>query len=288
MKFEFLKNAFGNPVTFGLLYLSLIPVFAVIYTFLEFDVGQNSPQRIDILDALYLSCVTITTLGYGDISPTGMAKAFCAIESVLGIIVIGFFLSSVANRVSQRLSNELDRKNDDIRNLLYGRIHALVERRRKLVWPDVGESMMLSYGERSHSALNDCRDRFETAHRDEHSLLPPNNSVEKKEEFMILVNELYRLNDEMDRILGPYVGILDPDFLNSILDKMNWQKYTLQECEDYFEKNHASLPATVIGIARLQTITEQEALFSVATSYKRNESYQRIIPGLSRRSKNSQ
>lgn len=45
---------------------------------------------------LYLSAVTITTLGYGDIVPIGtIARALVAIESVLGIVVIGAFLGTL-------------------------------------------------------------------------------------------------------------------------------------------------------------------------------------------------
>ncbi len=44
---------------------------------------------------LYLSAVTITTLGYGDIVPVGpTARALVAIEAVLGIVVIGVFLGT--------------------------------------------------------------------------------------------------------------------------------------------------------------------------------------------------
>jgi hypothetical protein len=44
---------------------------------------------------LYLSAVTITTLGYGDISPlTTRARLLISSEAVLGIIVIGFFISA--------------------------------------------------------------------------------------------------------------------------------------------------------------------------------------------------
>ena len=45
---------------------------------------------------LYFSTVTITTLGYGDIVPlTDLAKFLVALESLLGIILIGLFLNSI-------------------------------------------------------------------------------------------------------------------------------------------------------------------------------------------------
>jgi len=47
---------------------------------------------------LYLSAITITTVGYGDILPiTTLARALVASEAILGIIIIGFFLNSLWN-----------------------------------------------------------------------------------------------------------------------------------------------------------------------------------------------
>ena len=46
---------------------------------------------------LYLSVVTITTLGYGDIVPiTPLARFFTGIEALGGIVLIGLFLNSLA------------------------------------------------------------------------------------------------------------------------------------------------------------------------------------------------
>ncbi len=46
---------------------------------------------------LYLSAVTITTLGFGDVTPiTGTARALVGSEAVLGVVVIGLFLGTLA------------------------------------------------------------------------------------------------------------------------------------------------------------------------------------------------
>lgn len=46
---------------------------------------------------LYLSAVTITTLGFGDITPiSGMSRALVGSEAVLGVVVIGLFLGTLA------------------------------------------------------------------------------------------------------------------------------------------------------------------------------------------------
>lgn len=46
----------------------------------------------------YLSAVTITTLGYGDIVPiTNLSRGLISLESILGIILIGLFLNALAH-----------------------------------------------------------------------------------------------------------------------------------------------------------------------------------------------
>jgi hypothetical protein len=46
---------------------------------------------------LYLSAVTITTLGFGDILPiSSRARAAVAIEAVSGIILIGYYLAGLS------------------------------------------------------------------------------------------------------------------------------------------------------------------------------------------------
>lgn len=48
----------------------------------------------------YLSAITITTVGFGDILPiTPLARVLVSIEAIWGIIIIGLFLNSLANRI---------------------------------------------------------------------------------------------------------------------------------------------------------------------------------------------
>ena len=50
-----------------------------------------------LLRMCYFSAVTITTLGYGDILPlTDRARMFVAMEAILGIVIIGYYLASLA------------------------------------------------------------------------------------------------------------------------------------------------------------------------------------------------
>lgn len=96
------KNPLLNmaPKYWGLIYISLIPIFGVIY----FLLPNNSISQVQsdcgfksLFQCLYFSVTTITTLGYGDLSPiTVSAKTLVMVETLLGMVVIGFFLNSVA------------------------------------------------------------------------------------------------------------------------------------------------------------------------------------------------
>jgi len=73
-----------------LLYLLAALLWAFLYTFFElvdpasFNINLDQPQSY-LLVFQYYSFVTITTLGYGDITPvTELAKAFSVLEAVIG------------------------------------------------------------------------------------------------------------------------------------------------------------------------------------------------------------
>ena len=73
-----------------LLYLLAALLWAFVFTFLElidptsFNIDLSQPQSY-LLVFQYYSFVTITTLGYGDITPvTEVAKAFSVLEAVVG------------------------------------------------------------------------------------------------------------------------------------------------------------------------------------------------------------
>jgi len=89
-----------SPKCWGLIYIVLIPVFALIYLLLpdnSFFELQNSFDCKSALQCLYFSTITITTLGFGDFYPiTPMARIFVMGETILGMVVIGLFLNSVA------------------------------------------------------------------------------------------------------------------------------------------------------------------------------------------------
>jgi len=74
----------------------VILVFSAIYFLLSFSGNSGikiAPQEglvetsnaLSLLaNSLYFSVITITTLGYGDIHPIGIAKLFAALEAIIG------------------------------------------------------------------------------------------------------------------------------------------------------------------------------------------------------------
>ena len=86
-----------------------ITMFAVIYAepiensnnyFMEF----GKPYNINFPDAFYFSTTTITTLGYGDITPVGIFRFFVIIEVLMGVIYLGsmvYFIIKIYEKKSE-------------------------------------------------------------------------------------------------------------------------------------------------------------------------------------------
>ena len=83
-------------------YSLLVVVFACLYRIadlttdtMQFNVlGQ--PGRLSFADALYFSVITIATVGYGDITPSGaLVRGLASIEVVLGLLLLLFGFSEI-------------------------------------------------------------------------------------------------------------------------------------------------------------------------------------------------
>lgn len=94
-----LRSLVYNPKAVGLFYLLLIPVFGLIYYFFP----SNWGRELSFIESHYFSIVTITTLGYGEITPqTDFGRVLTATEALLGILTIGMFLNAVAQSLEER------------------------------------------------------------------------------------------------------------------------------------------------------------------------------------------
>ena len=59
--------------------------------------------------ALYLSLVTATTLGYGDVAPMGPARIVAVFEAMAGMLLFGALISKFLSRRQERLVEEIHR-----------------------------------------------------------------------------------------------------------------------------------------------------------------------------------
>jgi ion channel len=60
-----------------------------------------------LLSALYFSAVTATSVGYGDIVPTGFARAVAIAESMAGLILFGCVVSKFVSRRQEQLIDDI-------------------------------------------------------------------------------------------------------------------------------------------------------------------------------------
>ena len=93
---------FRPAFAFFTLYSFIVIVFAMIFRIMERLAGEpvflieGVPAAVSFSDSLYFLLITISTVGYGDITPAGEAvRAVAAIEIILGILLILFGFAEI-------------------------------------------------------------------------------------------------------------------------------------------------------------------------------------------------
>ena len=109
-----------SPLAYTICYLINIVVFTFIYAFCFKNDFNHSP--ISFVQSIYFSIVTITTLGYGDITPKLDASPLLltiAAQVVFGVVFIGLFLNAISHQLSDRkdLARQEEEKETDEKNL---------------------------------------------------------------------------------------------------------------------------------------------------------------------------
>jgi len=70
--------------------------------------GEPVPGGLrGFVSALYFSAVTATSIGYGDIVPTGWARVFAVMEGIAGLILFGCVVSKFVSRRQDQLIGEI-------------------------------------------------------------------------------------------------------------------------------------------------------------------------------------
>lgn len=109
--FHVLSNV--RPIIWIGIYIGVTPLFALAYWLLpegQFRIPDAVPM--DFGSCLYYSIVTITTLGFGDYTPThAWSQSITACEVMTGLIVLGLFLNAVGSMKSEiDITSEIEKQ----------------------------------------------------------------------------------------------------------------------------------------------------------------------------------
>lgn len=96
-------GAVGVPIfAFVTFYSMIVIVFAALYRIIDRISGtppflhNGVPARIEFLDALYFSVITLSTVGYGDIVPgSDLVRVLSSIEIVAGVLLLLFGFAEI-------------------------------------------------------------------------------------------------------------------------------------------------------------------------------------------------
>lgn len=95
------------PSVYATTFLVLIPLFGFLYSTLPNM--QFNHENMGFLEALYFSTITVTTTGFGDITPTNtFTRAFVMVESIIGVVSAGLFLNAVTYQREENMGKLMD------------------------------------------------------------------------------------------------------------------------------------------------------------------------------------
>ena len=133
-------------------YIVLNLCFALIFFNLginQLSVSPTNNSINDFLTAFYFSTQTLTTLGYGTISPIGHAASlFAALEALVGLLCFSFFTGLLYGRFSKpkaaiRFSDALILRPFNTSNALMFRL--MNKRNNIMIKPEISVTMSLNY-----------------------------------------------------------------------------------------------------------------------------------------------
>ena len=94
--FKAVRRSWKDPEFRGLFGL-------VVVTLLSGTLFYNRMEGWSLLDSLYFSVVTLTTIGFGDLSPsTATSKIFTIVYVFVGLGIILAFVNTIAERAMER------------------------------------------------------------------------------------------------------------------------------------------------------------------------------------------
>jgi len=166
---------------FELLTLFILLIFVVFVGGLAIYITEESSNKSinNLFDAIYWSFITITTVGYGDISPvTEIGRVISFVIVILGITMISFSTSVIVSAFSEKLSElkeervaeHISNSDDFLIVCGYGQITKvflkfLKEENRKYIILDKDRERIEEAINDGHDAICEDASRFEVINR---------------------------------------------------------------------------------------------------------------------------
>jgi len=95
-----LTSKYGTSIIRIVIWMFMvIAIFTLIFWSLQNVAYHGEQTTLSLVDSLYFSLTTYTTIGYGDFHPLGIYRLFAAIEGLFGIILTSLFTVIVARRI---------------------------------------------------------------------------------------------------------------------------------------------------------------------------------------------
>ena len=99
------------------LWLCMILVFGLVYWLAGIGMGWGlqagnnavKPDLDGLWTAIYFSFVTVLSIGYGDVIPTGALRIFAIVEGAAGLLIFGCVISKLVSRRQEELTEGIHR-----------------------------------------------------------------------------------------------------------------------------------------------------------------------------------
>ena len=119
-----LDDLFGAIIEEKKSFLTTLYIFSVAFvlssSLIYYAEHKVQPEDFrSIPDAMYWSIITLTTVGYGDVSPiTVFGKSIAAITAIFGVVVVALLTGIVANSFNAQMDRRKVIFEDQVRNAL--------------------------------------------------------------------------------------------------------------------------------------------------------------------------